>query len=74
MKEHSNKDKYSKNFFYLIKAFFREFWIIITNIIVNLFTYGFNLIGIKTTIQCLDKELNYVIFDKLKTNNYFNYE
>ena len=74
--EEKEKEKEKKNNYYLsrIQYIFTEFWIIITNLIVNLITFGFNLLGLKTSIICLSKEINYTLFGKLKPNYYFKYE
>jgi phytoene desaturase len=72
IKTHNEDIKNSKSGY--ISSFFTEFWIIITNLIVNIITFGFNLIGLKTTFACFLKEVNYIIFNKLKPNNYFRYE
>lgn len=63
----SNKSNY-------ITSFFTEFWIIITNLIVNIITFGFNIIGLKTTFACFLKEINFILLNKLKPNDYFRYE
>ena len=66
-----NQNQSQKNIF---SSFFTEFWLIITNFIVNIITFGFNLVGLKTTFACLLKEFNFSVFNKLKPSNYFRYE
>ena len=72
IKTHNVDIKNSKSNY--ITSFFTEFWIIITNLIVNIITFGFNFIGLKTTIACFLKEINFILFNKLKPNDYFRYE
>lgn len=68
------KDNQNQNQKNIFNSFFTEFWIIITNLIVYIITFGFNIIGLKTTFACLLKEFNFSVFNKLKPSNYFRYE
>jgi len=58
----------------IFSSFFTEFWILITNLVVNIITFGFNVVGLKTTFSCFIKEFNFILFNKLKPSNYFRYE
>ena len=56
------------------QSIFQQIMLIITNIIVNIFTYGFNLEGIKNTFVCVKKDICFMLFNKLNYSIYFNYE
>ena len=56
------------------QSIFQQIMLIITNIIVNIFTYGFNLEGMKNTFVCAKKDICFMLFNRLNYSIYFNYE